>query len=293
MVNPMRQAPSSRARRFFAATLDITIAFILFLFLAWPQSRLKSDIPAETSDDAMAIHNPFGGVGSFPNSPPVYPYSVVPGGIHSMASLREVVDHDRVAAKHYSNLNLKSAHFVAGPERKYVFVSYRIGNKIFWTRKRVRIPQGEVLITDGSTWIRSRCGNQISETPRNPTSPNEPPIARLETPELFIPPDPVPFDPTAPIILLAESPPPVLLVPPGVPRSVPHIPPVLVSLPVPPRAIPIPPIIVPPTTFTPPVNHPDPPPDVPPVTPLPEPGSLLLLVSGLGCAWFGARCKRR
>ena len=42
-------------------------------------------------------------------------------------------------------------------------VSYRLGDKIYWTKKPVQLPKNEPVMTDGRTSIRERCGNLISD----------------------------------------------------------------------------------------------------------------------------------
>jgi hypothetical protein len=65
---------------------------------------------------------------------------------------------------------------------KTVYVSYRIGGHVYWTTKKVRLHRGEKVLTDGKTTLRTRCANQVSETARHEVSPNEPAIAKLEQP---------------------------------------------------------------------------------------------------------------
>lgn len=112
----------------------------------------------------------------------VYPYSVVPGGVKSPEELREAVARDPVVASHYRNFDLRKAHVVRLHSARAVYVSYRLHNDIFWTSKRLRLPAGEKLITDGVHFARTRCGNRISTLPREKVSPLQPPLPTLETP---------------------------------------------------------------------------------------------------------------
>jgi hypothetical protein len=118
---------------------------------------------------------------------PVYPYSIVPGGIHDPKELERVFEHDPVVAAHYRGFDFVRARVVQLTEDKTVFVSYRVGGRVYWTTKRVRLHRGEKVITDGKMTLRTRCGNQVSETARNEVSPQEPSIAKLETPIKFDP----------------------------------------------------------------------------------------------------------
>jgi hypothetical protein len=113
---------------------------------------------------------------------PVYPYSLVPGGVHDPKELERVFEHDPVIAAHYRDFDFRRARVVQLLEDKTVYVSYRIRGRVYWTTKRVRLRRGEKVITDGKMTLRTRCGNQVSETARNEVSPNEPAIARLENP---------------------------------------------------------------------------------------------------------------
>ena len=53
-------------------------------------------------------------------------------------------------------------------------MSYRIGDEIFWTKQKVRLQQGETILTDGVHHIRARCGNCIAFAPMEPTADDEP-----------------------------------------------------------------------------------------------------------------------
>lgn len=104
----------------------------------------------------------------------VYPYSVIPGGAHNKAELQNAVQHDVLAAAHYSDFQVASVNVIRLPASRQAYLSYRLGNRIYWTHKRVTLRKGETLLSDGRHLARTRCGNRISDTP-GPTSPNEPP----------------------------------------------------------------------------------------------------------------------
>ncbi len=114
---------------------------------------------------------------------PNYPYSVVPGGVYSPAELRFALEKDPVVRAHYSGFNVNSAHLVTLVEDRFQYVSYRQNNRIYWTSKRLRIPKGEVLLTDGQNYARTRCGNRLCPTLQGPASPHEPSSALLTLPE--------------------------------------------------------------------------------------------------------------
>ena len=101
---------------------------------------------------------------------PVYPYSIIPGGVVSAAELRSAVAHDPVVAAHYAAFDLANARVFQVQEARSVYVSYRRGDDVFWTSKKLRLAVGETLITDGQHISRTRCGNQISDESRMPVS---------------------------------------------------------------------------------------------------------------------------
>jgi hypothetical protein len=114
--------------------------------------------------------------------PRVYPYSVIPGGVRDANELREMAARDYVVARHFAHFNYHRAHLVRSSERRAVFLSYRLRNQIFWTRKKVNLQPGEWLLTDDSVTARTRCGNQISETPKSEVSEEEPAEDVLDQP---------------------------------------------------------------------------------------------------------------
>jgi len=112
----------------------------------------------------------------------VYPYSVIPGGVQSPDDLRLVSEHDRIVGGHYAGFDFRNARIMELDQPKLVYLSYRMGDKVFWTAKRISLHKGEKLITDGRTTARTRCGNQISESAQPAVSPAEPPAAKFEEP---------------------------------------------------------------------------------------------------------------
>lgn len=113
---------------------------------------------------------------------PVYPYSIVPGGVQDARELKWVAEHDPVVAAHYAGFDYDHARVVRLVLARTAYVSYRIGNKVYWTRHRITLHKGETVITDGKITARSRCANRVEEVPQQATSSSEPPAARFEEP---------------------------------------------------------------------------------------------------------------
>jgi hypothetical protein len=197
---------------------------------------------------------------------PIFPYSIVPGGVRDARELQSVASHDPVVAQHYSDFRIAAAHTVRLEKPLEMYVSYRRNNNVYWTRNRMVIPAGETLISDGENLARVRCGNRLSAIAAKPVSVSEPTKEELSTPNFvpplmaeFLPGDGDGFFPGAPASAL-----PVL--PPGSTTT--------------PGANPPPQAVFPP--LLPPGVHPNSPntPVVPPVS-TPEPGTFTFLFAGM------------
>jgi PEP-CTERM motif len=113
----------------------------------------------------------------------VYPYSVIAGGAQSPQELREAAAVDPVVAQHYAHFDIANARRVTLDAPKLVYVSYRIGNKVFWTKNKLALRKGEAMLSDGTNMARTRCGNRISVLPVRPNAPAEPTSSDLDGPE--------------------------------------------------------------------------------------------------------------
>jgi hypothetical protein len=114
---------------------------------------------------------------------PVYPYSVIPGGVYAANELRAAMLKDDEVQQHYAGFDTSHVRFVTVAADCYRYVSYRRGNQIYWTKNKLRIPKGEVLFTDGSNYSRTRCGNRLAEQPiPQATSTSEPSAEALSPP---------------------------------------------------------------------------------------------------------------
>lgn len=143
----------------------------------FPPSAAEARARAETTHAAQTPHD-----AQVPAAPrPVFPYSVVPGGVHSVGELQRAIAQDPVVAAHYRDFDLSKAHVERLAIARHAYVSFRIGSHIFWTRKPLVLPAGERVITDGTLVARTRCGNQVADRP-GATSPVEPAAMVLDTP---------------------------------------------------------------------------------------------------------------
>ncbi len=194
----------------------------------------------------------------------VYPYSVVPGGVVNPDELKRVMEYDPVVSRLFHGFDYRHAQLVKVAEKQAMYVSYRIGDRVYWTRRKVSLHPGETLITDGTIVARTRCGNRLASVPLDTGSPLEPSPDELEgTIPLR---DPVP---SPPALTTLNSPP--AKAPPAVTAAAKHkgwwfIPP---------------PIYVPSGSSG------------GPLAVTPEPGSILLISSGLAAVYWRSRKTKR
>jgi hypothetical protein len=275
------------------AYLILVVAAVLLAFLAVPHLRKHLSRPESADAGERGIApNPLSSIvphyRALLDSRVLFPYSVIPGGVESARELKNAIANDPVVARHYAGFDVADARVVPLARTRSVYVSYRIGDQVFWTRRTLTLLKGELVITDGTHEARTRCGNRISASAQEPTSSREPPSAAFEAirnPELFsVEQPPVGSSLTAP---------PVAMSIPAVsnfsetgeefvaPLAPPYWPPFWGPLPI----IPIGPPLHPHPPHPP--HHP-----VPPPVSVPEPGTGSLLALGLLACLLLAEWRR-
>lgn len=103
-----------------------------------------------------------------------YRYSVIAGGALDAQELTRAVKRDPVVAEHYRGLDPATMRTETLAADRFAYVSYRIDDRVYWTKRKLRIRGGETILTNGQVEIRSRCGNCISMEPMLPTAADEP-----------------------------------------------------------------------------------------------------------------------
>jgi hypothetical protein len=195
-----RRAPRARRRRKrYGRLRRVSLALMVLVLVSFTVWWIASSLHHFSSSSADALNSDFTlanpsqhlaalAANSFSPAPRtegrqvVYPYSVVPGGVRSPEELHQASLHDRVVDRHFSGFDFRRARVVELEQARLVYLSYRIGNKVFWTKKKVHLRKGERLITDGTISARTRCANQVSATPQNAVSAEEPPAEAFEDP---------------------------------------------------------------------------------------------------------------
>jgi hypothetical protein len=203
-------------RRFVRKAVFISLIIcVICLVIAidrrnWHRSPTQAQKPALASSLVERITVPY------PRSKyPIYPHSLVPGGVHNIAELRDVL-HDKAIADQFPDFDLSQAHLVRLEKDRLAYVSFRKNGKIYWTEKPILLRAGEIIITDGRYSIRAQCGNGISFVPMVPTEGTD--LASLEIPD-----PPVASDPPGFTSTLYPTPPPNIPIGGGPPG--PHSPP--------------------------------------------------------------------
>jgi hypothetical protein len=116
---------------------------------------------------------------------PVYPYSIVEGGTYTLFEWTQAKQQDKVVENHYKHINPDTLKPLRLNADTSAYVSYRVGKLIFWTSRKINLKRGELVLSDGTNWVRGRCGNLISETPMFPTltpAAKEPKPSVMDTP---------------------------------------------------------------------------------------------------------------
>jgi hypothetical protein len=164
------------------ALVAIVLALTPFAIVFGLVRAARLPLPAAAAPDLDAAIRRIGDSEVF--NRPVYPYSVVPGGVYTTEELVNAAADDPSVADHYHDIALAGmrVEVVDGPRTAYM--SYRRGDQIFWTRHKLPLHPGERILTDGDDAVRARCGNRLSDVPMEPTSEVEPAAEELERPEV-------------------------------------------------------------------------------------------------------------
>jgi PEP-CTERM motif len=136
-------------------------------------NAVDPSVPPGGADAAFTTTHP---------SRPVYLYSVIPGGVASAEDLRQAMEHDPVVAREFKGFDFQRAHLVQVSGKQAMHIAYRMGDKVYWTRKKVMLHPGETLISDGKIVARTRCGNRIAMAPLGPPAFTDPVDADFNQP---------------------------------------------------------------------------------------------------------------
>jgi len=178
---------TSRIQRVIVTPLELVTEIALFVLLsclaagrlpdhltswgsAMPHPNNAGSSPFEISGSAASPHE----IAETQRPHRIYGHSLVPGGIHSLNDLAWLRRDDPLLAENYKSFDLSKARFIVLDHDVVAYVSYRQADRMYWESHPTVIEKRELVITDGSNFIRARCGNLISYIPGLPTSPDEP-----------------------------------------------------------------------------------------------------------------------
>jgi hypothetical protein len=179
----IHSAKLGKTQRILTAAWGLVLGILSLAFFSWTfchsSTQVNSIINVSDDSSSSPLYWDWSDAASPPPAKlladrPVYPYSVIPGGAHSGRELLEAAQREPVVAAHYAAFAVRNAREIRLADDKRAYVSYRLGNQIYWTKKKMTLHKGEILLTDGEHLARTRCGNRVSETPTEPTSPSEP-----------------------------------------------------------------------------------------------------------------------
>lgn len=184
------KSPSRKHSRPYSGSLSprvvAIVAVLAGLILAFVLRSHRSAVPTTpAAKNTASMSRPTPSVSNSQRK--VFPLSVIRGGAYSAEELARARRTDPVVAVHYADFS-GAPRFQKLGKSELMYVSYRRGNQVYWSRQPHAIDQGETVISDGNCLARARCGNRLSATPRTPVASVEPPEEVLNTPE--IPDDP-------------------------------------------------------------------------------------------------------
>jgi hypothetical protein len=177
-----RLKAAARRNRRLAAVALLGIASCAAMVALWREPALERVVHAGAGDTMPLAARALGAPGPAAGTPArrIYRHSVVPGGVANRAELMRVIRSDKVVAQHYAAFRADQAGVVGVTRARAVHVSYRKGDKVYWTAKKVMLAEGETLLSDGQSEIRARCGNRISDVAQLPVEADAPTEEELD-----------------------------------------------------------------------------------------------------------------
>ena len=85
---------------------------------------------------------------------PEYRYSVIPGGVYTSEEFEAAIQEDPVVADEYGYIDTSAVRAEVLSEPRLAYVSYRLNDRIYWTKNKVALKAGETILSDGVTELR-------------------------------------------------------------------------------------------------------------------------------------------
>src|ERR1041384_91526 len=146
---PLRSAVVARRRRrlrFLAALAVVSVVGFIgaVTYEIWPQrAEVAADLakvfeaPAAADASLAALRV---------DERPVYRHSIVAGGAYSRSEVANAIRQDGVVAAHYADIDVDRVHATTVTPARAVYVSYRVGDRVFWAKKPGRRWPGEATV---------------------------------------------------------------------------------------------------------------------------------------------------
>ncbi|RMF92799.1 MAG: hypothetical protein D6736_02805, partial [Nitrospinota bacterium] len=100
-------------------------------------------------------------------------YGLCPkNSVKSLQDFRKLVLQDKLLRVYYSRFRWQQARLVTLNAPRLAYVSYQKDGQIARTRKKIRLPQGDTIITDGIIQVRTYCCNEVIEEVAAPEPPD-------------------------------------------------------------------------------------------------------------------------
>jgi hypothetical protein len=183
----VQSAGEQNLRRLGALAVVLVEAVALWIFAAPHNPRAISQsghlATATYALQNASVIDPSGPAQRGLQMRPLYPYSLVPGGVEDAEELKQAIANDPVVAAHYHDFRVDRVRLIRLPAERFDYVSYRVNDRVYWTRGKMRLAAEETLLFDGVNLARTRCGNRISELPLGPVAPIQPAAEALEKPQ--------------------------------------------------------------------------------------------------------------
>jgi len=161
------------------AACAVVAAFVCAVLFLEPLQEARLE-PLKAANAAVLAHDLDLEPAADESARTVYPFSVIPGGVRSAEEFADAVATDSAVGVHYGDVTPAAMHVETVDAPRAAYMSYRIGDQIYWTKRKLALHKGEAVLTDGSVTIRGRCGNRLSDEPMQPTSDEEPPVEAFE-----------------------------------------------------------------------------------------------------------------
>lgn len=98
---------------------------------------------------------------------PVYPHSLIPGGVRDAKEFGRVLASDPRLANFFRGFDATTVRPCTLPQGRY-FVTVREGQSITWSKRPIE-KGNQPCLTDGIRTILTKCGNEVAFTPQDPS----------------------------------------------------------------------------------------------------------------------------